>query len=73
MARHHAQQLNLETLRAQLASEQLEKYNLLNEITAASTVNERKCEAIFRYSLVDSDLRKITRDLDMVESKAMTG
>jgi hypothetical protein len=64
-----AQQLHVASLRAQLASERSEKDHLLDEITAPSTSEERKYEAIFRYSLVNSDSRKIARNLDMFEDQ----
>jgi len=55
-----AEQLSADALRARLASERSEKDQLLDEMTAPTTTEQRKYEAIFRYSLVNSDLRKIS-------------
>ena len=61
-------QRNVDWMRAQLESERLEMAELLNEIIAAPKKNNRKRAAIFGYSIVVSDLRKIARNLSMLES-----
>jgi hypothetical protein len=61
--------LRLDTLRAQLVCNRMEKASLQTEIACATTEKWQKQNALFRYVALLSELRKISDELDALQGK----
>ena len=60
--------LQMQALRTRLALRQMEKTNLLNELASSSTSLRRRRLATTRYTAVEADIQRITRDLQQIGS-----
>jgi hypothetical protein len=58
--------LHMQALRTRLALRQMEKTNLLQELASSSTSLRRRRMATARYSAVDIDIQRITKDLRQI-------
>jgi hypothetical protein len=58
--------LHMQALRTRLALRQMEKTNLLKELSTSSTPPRRRRTATARYTAVEADIQRITRDLQQI-------